>query len=303
MIVPPLIFVAQIVLVFALTAVAAGLYLGLPDRSARDRWCARLRPQLERQRDLGSSLGLGLRTWLLLRALCLAAGLALGALTGVPTLAVAGGALGLLGLPWLLAGRAAQRRLAMERALAGLALELRSLMQQSNLALDRALREAARAPGPELRQVLAPLAGDGPVAPALVEVARRARSPLADLLVTCLLIARTRDPGALVGLIDDVLRPVLELSVEIQQENHTTVAQQRAAAIAIGIIMAVMLVAVTRVPSMQAFYASLPGQAVALAVLGMYLGLVWMIGRVARPLRWTAWDAEAVRREMEALVG
>ncbi|HZV52749.1 MAG TPA: hypothetical protein VFD49_23680 [Candidatus Dormibacteraeota bacterium] len=302
MIVPPLIFVAQIVLVFALAAIAAALYLGPLDRDARERWRARLRRHLERQRDLGLSLGLGLRTWLLLRALCLVAGFALGALTGVPTLAIAGGALGLLGLPWLLAGRAARRRLAMERALAGLALELRSLMQQSNLALDRALRETARAPVPELRHVLAPLAGDGPVAPGLVEVARRARSPLADLLVTCLLIARTRDPGSLVGLIDDVLRPVLELSVEIQQENHATVAQQRAAAIAIGVIMAVMLVAVTRVPSMQAFYVSPPGQAVALAVLGMYLGLVWMIGRVARPLRWTGWDVEAIRREMEALV-
>jgi hypothetical protein len=57
-----------------------------------------------------------------------------------------------------------------------------------------------------------------------------------------------------------------------------------------------------RVPSMQAFYLSPPGQLVLLAVFAMYLGLVWAIGQVARPLRWVAWDIEALRREAEALV-
>ena len=300
--VPPLVFAAEIVLVLALAAGAGALFLGVPLDASRERWRERARPFPDRQRDLAQSLGLRLRTWLLLRVLCAGAGLAAGALTGALTLALGAAALGLFGLPWLLAGRAARRRLGMERALAGFVVEVRDLMRQSNLALDRALREAARGPAPELRHVLAPLAGDEPVADALVEVARRARSPLADLVVSALLIARTHDPMALIRVVDEVIQPLLRVSVEVQEENHATVAQQRAAALAIGVIMALLLVAVMRVPSMQAFYVSAPGQAVLLSVLTMYLGLVWAIGQVARPLRWVAWDIEALRRETEALI-
>jgi hypothetical protein len=302
MIVPPLVFAGQVVVVLALAAAAAAVFLGVPVGSPHRRLAPRLRPYLEHQRDLAQSLGLRLRNWILLRVACAVAGLAAGALTGIPTLVAGGAALGLFGLPWLLAGRAARRRLDMERALASLVVEVRDLMQQSNLALDRALREAARNPLPELRHVLAELAGDEPVADALAEAARRARSPLADMVVAALLIARTHNPMVLVRVIDEVLRPVLEVSVEVQHENHATVAQQRAAALAIGVIMALLFVAVMHVPSMQAFYESATGQVVLLSVFGMYLGLVWLIGQVARPLSWVAWDIEAVRRETEALV-
>jgi hypothetical protein len=300
--VPPLVFAAEVVLALALAAGAAALFLGVPVDATRRRGRELVGPFLERQRDLAQSLGLRLRSWLLLRLLCAGTGLAMGTLTGVPTLTLGAAALGLFGLPWLLAGRAARRRLTMERALAGFVAEVRDLMRQSNLALDRALREAARGPAPELRHVLAPLAGDQPVAASLTEVARRARSPLVDLVVSALLIARTHDPMALVRVVDEVLRPVLQVSVEVQEENHATVAQQRAAALAIGIIMALLLAAVMRVPSMQAFYLSPQGQVVLLAVFAMYLALVWAIGQVARPLRWVAWDIEALRRETEALV-
>jgi hypothetical protein len=300
--VPPLVYAAEVVLVLALAAGAAALLLGVPLAPAGRRTRELARPFVERQRDLARSLGLRLRSWLLLRALCAGAGLAAGALTGVPTLTLGAAALGLVGLPWLLAGRADRRRLAMERALSGFVAEVRDLMRQSNLALDRALREAARSPAPELRHALEPLASDQPVADSLAEVARRARSPLADMVVTALLIARSRDPMALVRVVDEVLRPLLQVSVEVQEENHATVAQQRAAALAIGVIMALLLAAVTRVPSMLAFYLSAQGQLVLLAVLAMYLGLVWAIGQVARPLRWAAWDIDALRRETEALI-
>jgi hypothetical protein len=189
----------------------------------------------------------------------------------------------------------------MERELAGFVGEVRDLMRQSNLALDRALREAARGRA-ELRHVLAPLDSDQPVAACLAAVAGRARSPLADLVVSALLIARTRDPAALVRVVDDVLQPLLQVCVEVQEENHATVAQQRAAALAIGVIMALLLAAVMRVPSMALFYLSPSGQLVLLAVFAMYLALVWVIGQVARPLRWVAWDIDSLRRETEALL-
>jgi hypothetical protein len=223
-------------------------------------------------------------------------------LSGIPTVAAGGLGLGLFALPWLLAGRAAQRRLRMERALTGFLLEVRNLMQHSNLALDRALREAARNPAPELAPALAPLAGDMPVAAALTGLARRARSPLVDIVASALLIARTHNPRALVKVIDDVLLPVLGVTVDVQEENHATVAQQRAAALAIGVIMVVLFASVMRVASMHAFYGSPAGQLVLLAVAAMYLGLVWAIGHVARPVRWVEWDVDAVRREAEALV-
>lgn len=299
---PPLVFAAEVVLVLALSAAAGALFLGAPLDAPSRRWRELAHPFLERQRDLAQSLGLRLGSWLALRLLGAGAGLVAGGLTGAVTLTLGAGALGLFGLPWLLAGRAARRRLVMERALAGFVAEVRDLMRQSNLALDRALREAARGPAPELRHALRPLAGDGPVADGLVEVARRARSPLVDMVVSALLIARTHDPMALVRVTDEVLQPLLRVCVEVQEENHATVAQQRAAALAIGVIMALLLAAVMRVPSMQLFYVSPPGQAVLLGVLGMYLALVWAIGQVARPLRWAAWDIEALRRETEALI-
>ncbi len=294
---PPLALLAAIVLVFALSAAVAALELGVPPPRI---W---RRPTLDRQRDLAREVGCGLGAWLGLRAGCAIGGLAAGAATGIPSLALGGGLLGLVGVPWLVAGRAAQRRLDMERALAALVLEVQALMRQSNLALDRALREAARHPAPALAWVLAPLAGDAPVATCLEEVGRRAHSPLADLVVTALLLARTHGPETFAQMAEQVLNPVLELSVEIQEQNHATLAQQRAAALAVGTIMLGLLVAVLHVPSMHDFYVSAPGQLVLLSVLAMYVALVWLIGRVARPLGWAEWDLAAVRREAEALVG
>src|SRR5215472_16204884 len=117
--VPPLVFAAEIILVLALAAAAAAVFLGLPLDPHGRRWRDLARPHLDRQRDLAQSLGLRLRSWLLLRAVCTGAGLGAGGLTGIPTLTVGGAALGMVGLPWLLAGRAARRRLGMERALTG----------------------------------------------------------------------------------------------------------------------------------------------------------------------------------------
>jgi Flp pilus assembly protein TadB len=298
----PLVFLVEILLVLALAAAAAAVYLGAPGPELGLRLQGTARPYVERQRDIAQGLGLSFRTWLALRAIAAAAGLGLGALTGIPTVAAGGFGLGLLGLPWLLAGRAAQRRLRMERALSGLLVELRNLMQLSNLALDRALREAARNPTPELTLVLAPMAGDEPIGESLTEIARRARSPLADLIVSSLLIARTHNPMALVKVIDEVLIPVLGVTVDVQEENHATVAQQRAASIAIGVIMLVLFAAVVHVPSLHAFYDSPAGQLVLLVVAAMYLGLVWLIGHVTHPVRWVEWDVDAVRRETEALL-
>jgi hypothetical protein len=37
--------------------------------------------------------------------------------------------------------------------------------------------------------------------------------------------------------------------------------------------------------------------------MAMYLGLVWLLGWMARPIAWVEWDIAAVRREAETLIG
>jgi len=303
--VPPLVFVAEVLLVLALAATAVAVALGSHDRPRFDLGAMlgeRGSTMLSRQQELAQGLGLTLRAWLSLRLGVTSVGLVLGATTGIVAAVLVGGLGGFFGVPWALWGVAASRRLRMERALGSFAISVRNLMRQSNLALDRALREAARAPGPELTHVLAPLSTDASVPEALSMVANRARSPLADLLLTALLVARTHNPLAMVRVTDEVLLPLMEKAVAVQEENQTTVAQQRAAAAAIGIIMAILFAAVVRVPTMHVYYQSGAGQLVLLTVVGMYVALVWMLGRVARPIQWVEWDVDAVRREAEALV-
>jgi hypothetical protein len=135
-IIPPLVFVAEILLVLTLAAGAAAVWLGFSSdavRSLRRAVRAFLRPRLRSQHDIALSLGLSLRAWVALRVVAGLTGLVASSITGLWTITVAGTLLAVFGLPWLLAGRAAKRRLRMERALATLALSVRNLMQQSNL--------------------------------------------------------------------------------------------------------------------------------------------------------------------------
>lgn len=299
--VPPLVFYAEILLVVVLAALAAAWMLYDPNQRPATAPGV-VHRFADRQRDIATSLGVATRTWILLRAGVAVLALLIGSLTSLWTVAALGALLGWFGLPWLLGGRMTKRRLAMERAVAALVREVANLMQQSNLPLDRALREAARNPAPQLARILAPLRSDRSVPDCLLDVAAIARTPLVDMLCIAVLVARTHDPAAFVRVSDEVLGPVLDVAIEIQEENNATVAQQRSAAIAIGIVMAVLFFAVMRVQTMHAFYASFGGQIVVMAVIGCYLFLVWLLGQIAKPIAWTRWNVEAVRREMEGLL-
>jgi Flp pilus assembly protein TadB len=300
-IVPPLVFYAEVVLILALGAVAAAWLLYDPDDRPRPP-SRRARQFMERQRDISASIGMRPRNWLALRIGVGLLGALIGSLASLWTVALLGALLGWFGMPWLLGGRAAKRRLAMERAVAAAVREVANLMQQSNLSLDRALREAANNPVPELEHVLSPLRSDRSVPECLADVSRLARSPMVEMLCIAVMVARTHDPAAFVKVAEQVLGPILDLSIEVQEENHATVAQQRTAAIAIGVVMGVLFFAVMRVPTMHAFYATFPGQVVLLLVILAYLGLVWLIGQIAKPMTWTKWDVDTVRSEMEVLL-
>lgn len=298
--VPPLVFYAEILVVLALGALAAAWLLYDPDQ--RPRMPNRRANQfMERQRDISAATGIRLRTWLLLRlAVALLGGL-IGSLTSLWTVALLGALLGWFGMPWLLGGRAAKRRLAMERAVSALIREVANLMQQSNLSLDRALREAARNPVPELEHVLSPLRSDRSVPECLADVARLARSPMVEMLCIAVMVARTHDPAAFVRVAEQVLGPIVDLAIEVQEENHATVAQQRTAALAIGVIMVVLFAAVMRVPTMHDYYDTVVGQLTLVVVVASYLALVWLIRQVARPIPWTRWNMTAVKRETELM--
>jgi hypothetical protein len=300
--VPPLVFYAEIVLVLALAGLASAWLLYDPDQRPGSRSTHRLHQFMERQRDISASTGMRLRTWMLLRAAVALLGLLIGSLTSLWTVALLGALLGWFGMPWLLGGRAAKRRLSMERAVVAMVREVANLMQQSNLSLDRALREAARNPVPELNHILRPLRSDRSVPECLTDVAKIARSPMVEMLCIAVMVARTHDPAAFVKVAEQVLGPILDLAIEVQEENHATVAQQRTAAIAIGVVMGVLFFAVMRVPTMHQFYATFAGQIVLLMVILSYLGLVWLIGQIAKPIAWTKWDVDSVRKEMEVLL-
>jgi hypothetical protein len=299
--VPPLVFYAEVVLVLALAAGMAAWLAGIDPRGLAGRGRGLVRPYLERQQDIAHGLGLSYRNWIGLRVAAVLVGLALGLLTGVTVALLSGALLGLFGLPWLLAGRAAKRRLQMEREVATVIRDIRNLMQLSNLSLDRALREVGRSPYPHLGHALAPLRGELPISDCLVAVSERARSPLVTVLTSALLISRTHNPVGFITVADEVLIPLVEVTGDIQQENHATLAQQRAAALAIGVILAVLFAAVMRVPTMHAYYDTVLGQLTLVAVLGIYLGLVWLIRQVARPIPWTRWDMRAVKRETDQM--
>ncbi|MGH7881728.1 MAG: type II secretion system F family protein [Candidatus Dormibacteraceae bacterium] len=301
MIISPLIFYAEIVFVLALAGLAtAWLLYDAEQRPAPSQQWQRF---LERQRDLATNFGGHLRRWLLLRGGVAALGFLGGSLTSLWTAALLGAGLGWFGFPWLLGGRMAKRRLALERAAAALGEEVSNLMQQSNLSLDRALRETARNPVPELAMVLAPLRSDQSIPDCLCEVSRLSRSPLVDLLSIGVMVARTHDPAAFVKVFQQVLKPILEVAIGVQEENQATVAQQRTAAIAVGVVMGILMLSVMRVPSMHDFYSSLPGQLVLFFVVLSYLGLVWLIGQIAKPITWTTWSVAQVKAEMELLLG
>ena len=64
---PPLVFVAEVVLVLGLAAIAAAVYLGLPASSFRAQLVAAARPYLRHQGEIAHGLGMSVRGWALIR--------------------------------------------------------------------------------------------------------------------------------------------------------------------------------------------------------------------------------------------
>lgn len=256
---------------------------------------------VERERDLAANLGWSWRRWVTLRVGLVAAGVGLGAASRVAVLVVLGALAGGAGFRFALAGRASRRRLRVERAFLGRLRDLRDRMAIGNQSLDIALQEIGRDPGPDLAYVLAPLAWGGSVADNIVRVGDRARSPVVEYSCAVLLWSRTRSLDALIETIDELLLPVGEAQLAVEEEAAVTMTQQRAVTVAMSVLMLVMFVVAMRVDTFRSFYQSFQGNVVLVVVVLLFAALVGVLGVIVKVEGWTRWDLRRLAVEQESL--
>lgn len=291
----PILLTAGIAVIVACACAASAAILGIDGLTRSHR--ARSLPFLEHEKDVAAALGWQWHTWVATRALVTVVGIAVGVTTQIPLLAALLGAVGFFGVRFAVAGRAARRRLRMERAFLVQLRALRDRMAIANQSLDSALQEIGRDPGPELRYVLEPWTQGGAVAANIVASGMRSRSPLIEHACAVLIWARTRSLDGLIAAIDDVLIPVGEAHLAVEEESLVTLSQQRAVTFAMSGLMIVMFVSIVRVESFRAYYQTVAGTVVLLAAVGMFFALIGMLGRIARVAQWTRWDLRRVQEQ------
>ena len=114
-------------------------------------------------------------------------------------------------------------------------------MAIGNQSLNSALHQIGRNPGPELGHGIEPWASGGSVTGNIVECGLRSRSPIVEHACTVLIWARTRSLEGLIAAIDDVLIPVGEAQLAVEEESLVTLTQQRAVTFAMSALIIVML--------------------------------------------------------------
>jgi hypothetical protein len=291
----PVILITGIALIIACGCAAVTVILGLDPlaRTSRHRRIA----LLEHEKDVAAALGWRWRNWVALRASVTFAGVLVGFTTQIWLLAALLGSIGFFGVRFAVAGRAARRRLGMERAFLGQLRVLRDRMAIGNQSLDSALQEIGRSPGPELGYVLEPLGLGGSVTSNIVECGLRSRSPIVEHACAVLIWARTRSLDSLIAAIDDVLIPVGEAQLAVEEESLVTLAQQRAVTFAMSALMIVMFVSIVRVESFRAYYETVSGTVVLLVAVAIFFALIAMLGRIARVSDWTRWDLRRIQEQ------
>lgn len=252
---------------------------------------------LEHEKDVAAALGWRWRNWIALRGGLTLLGILVGITTQIWLLAALLGAIGFLGVRFAVAGRAARRRLRMERAFLVQLRVLRDRMAIGNQSLDSALQEIGRNPGPELGHVLEPWASGGSVTGNIVECGLRSRSPIVEHACTVLIWARTRSLEGLIAAIDDVLIPVGEAQLAVEEKSLVTLTQQRAVTFAMSALMIVMFVSIVRVESFRSYYETAAGTIVLLIAVTTFFALIAMLGRIARVVAWTRWDLLRIQEQ------
>jgi hypothetical protein len=289
------ILIAGIAVIIACGCAGIATILGLDPHARRSR--ARKVPLVEHEKDVAAALGWRWRNWIALRATVTLAGVLIGLTTQIWLLAALLGAVGFLGVRFAVAGRAARRRLGMERAFLVQLRVLRDRMAVGNQSLDSALQEIGRNPGPELGYVLESWARGGSVTGNIVQCGLRSRSPIVEHACVVLIWARTRSLDGLIAAIDDVMIPVGEAQLAVEEESLVTLTQQRAVTFAMSALMIVMFISIVRVPSFRAYYETVSGTIVLLLAVAAFFGLIAMLGRIARVTDWTRWDLLRIQEQ------
>jgi hypothetical protein len=291
----PVILVVGVAVIIAAGFAGVAAILGVHPLSEGSR--RRTVPVLEHEKDVAAALGWPWRRWIMLRVGTTIAGIIAGATTQIWLLTGLLGVIGFFGVRFLVAGRAARKRLRMERAFLVQLRVLRDRMAIGNQSLDSALLDIGRNPGAELTYVLEPWAEGGSVTGNIVRSGLRSRSPLVEHACAVLIWARTRSLDGLISAIDDVLLPVGEAQLQVEEESLVTLTQQRAVTFAMSALMTVMFVSLVRVASFRAYYGTVAGTVVLLIAVGMFFGLIAMLGRIARTARWTRWDLHQIQSQ------
>lgn len=296
----PVSFYGQILLALALAA-ALGAYVASPGNSRPTRRLRQwLQPYLDVQHSTAVGLGLSLRAFMTLRLAAALAGLFAGLLIGTPVVVVGCALAGLLAVPFLLGPIADQRRVRVDQALIDQLRSLIDLVKTSNQTLDEALKDAGENPIPVLRRILAPLADtSASIRDRLIEVDRRAVSPIANRLCADLLLSLDVAPEAFVQEAAEVLIPQYEADLVLQERNFAVATGARTAAYIVAAIMGVVFLAVMRVENFREAYATPAGQLVLIAVATLVAGVFWSISRLTPHQTTVKWDLEEVKAQME----
>jgi hypothetical protein len=298
----PVFFYGQIVLVLAVALLLGTLLTrsGRPRAPGASYARLRLGPLLERQEARAVALGWTLDVWLWVRAASVATGLIAGVVIGTPVVIVGCTVVGLFVVPFLLGPYSDKRRLQMERALVDQTRAVVDLIRTSNQTLDEALTDAGQNPLPLLRRVMSPLADtQQSIRSRLIEVDRRALSPIANRICADLLLSLDTSPEAVVVEATEVLIPQYESDLTIQERNHAIAQGSRQAGYIVAGLMAFMFVVVMHVDNFRAAYARPLGQVVLVIVAGMVMLIFWIIGQLTPRSQWVRWNLAEIKNQLE----
>jgi Flp pilus assembly protein TadB len=295
----PVVFYGQLVLVLVL-ALGVGVLVagGGPSRPPVSR--SRLQPFLEMQRGRAVALGWSLRGWMSLRVGSALAGLVVGLVIGTPVVILGCVAVGVLAVPFVLGPLTDRRRLQMERALVDQVRAIVELVRMSNQTLDEALTDAGANPVPLLRPILEPLADTHrSIRDRLIEVDRRAVSPIANRISADLLLSLDTSPEAFVTEATEVLIPQYDADLALQERNHAIAQGSRQAGYIVACLMGLMFLVVMRVDNFRSAYSRPLGQVVLVFVAALVMLIFWVIGMLTPRSQWVRWNLAEIRTQLE----
>jgi Flp pilus assembly protein TadB len=295
----PVFFYGQLILVLALAVSVAMLVAGggRGEQPSSRSW---LQPFLQGQRGRAVALGWSLRAWMSLRVGSVLAGLVIGLVIGTPVVILGCVAAGILAVPFVLGPLTDRRRLQMERALVEQVRAIVGLVRMSNQTLDEALTDAGANPQPVLRPILEPLADTHrSIRDRLIEVDRRAVSPIANRVCADLLLSLDTSPEAFVTEATEVLIPQYDADLALQERNHAIAQGSRQAGYIVACLMGLMFLVVMRVDNFRAAYSRPLGQAVLVLVAALVMLIFWVISALTPRSRWVRWNLAEIKTQLE----